>query len=100
MKIFLVASVDERDRASLQAVHIARELKQTFETLKEEIAARDYKDSHRGPHLKQAGVMLSTLDTTGLNIQEVVENQSRSEKNVKCRKPIDWISVFLNLSKY
>ena len=53
---------------------------------KEEIAARDYKDSHRETSpLKQAEDAVY-LDTTGLNIQEVVEkNQSRKlKKECKC----------------
>ncbi len=44
-----------------------------METLKEEIAARDYKDSHRETSpLKQADDAIY-LDTTGLSILEVVE---------------------------
>ena len=61
LKIFLVASVDER----------------------EEIAARDYKDSHRETSpLKQAEDAVY-LDTTGLNIQEVVEKiKAEAEKRM------------------
>ncbi len=60
-----------------------RELRQDLETLKEEIAARDYKDSHRETSpLKQAEDAVY-LDTTGLNIQEVVEKiKAEAEKRM------------------
>ena len=52
-----------------------------METLKEDIAARDYKDSHRETSpLKQAEDAVY-LDTTGLSIQEVVEKiESEAKK--------------------
>lgn len=54
-----------------------------LETLKKEIAARDYKDSHRETSpLKQAEDAVY-LDTTGLNIQEVVEKiKAEAEKRM------------------
>lgn len=59
-----------------------RELKQTLNP-KKEIAARDYKDSHRETSpLKQAEDAVY-LDTTGLNIQEVVEKiKAEAEKRM------------------
>ena len=72
LKIFLVASVDERAERRYKE-NIAKGIETDLETLKEEIAARDYKDSHRETSpLKQAEDAVY-LDTTGLNIQEVVE---------------------------
>ena len=68
----LVASVDERAERRYKE-NIAKGIETDLETLKEEIAARDYKDSHRETSpLKQAEDAVY-LDTTGLNIQEVVE---------------------------
>ena len=72
LKIFLVASVDERAERRYKE-NIAKGIETDLETLKEEIAARDYKDSHRETSpLKQAEDAVY-LDTTGLNIQEVVK---------------------------
>ena len=49
-----MASVEERARASYKE-NIAKGIETDLETLKEEIAARDYKDSHRETSpLKQA----------------------------------------------
>ena len=72
LKIFLVASVEERAERRYKE-NIAKGIEANLETLKEEIAARDYKDSHReASPLKQAEDAIY-LDTTGLSIQEVVE---------------------------
>ena len=61
--------------------NIAKGIETDLETLKEEIAARDYKDSHRETSpLKQAEDAVY-LDTTGLSIQEVVEKiESEAKK--------------------
>lgn len=72
LKIFLVASVEERAERRYKE-NMAKGIETDLETLKEEIAARDYKDSHReASPLKQAEDAIY-LDTTGLSIQEVVE---------------------------
>lgn len=72
LKIFLVASVDERAERRYKE-NLAKGIETDLETLKEEIATRDYKDSHRATSpLKQAEDAIY-LDTTGLNIQEVVD---------------------------
>lgn len=72
LKIFLVASVDERAERRYKE-NLAKGIETDLETLKEEIAARDYKDSHRATSpLKQAKDAIY-LDTTGLSIQEVVD---------------------------
>ena len=72
LKIFLVASVDERAERRYKE-NLSKGIETDLETLKEEIAARDYKDSHRETSpLKQAEDSIY-LDTTGLTILEVVE---------------------------
>lgn len=75
LKVFLVASVDERAERRYKE-NIAKGIETDLETLKEEIAARDYKDSHRETSpLKQAEDAVY-LDTTGLTIEEVVDKMS------------------------
>ena len=72
LKIFLVASVDERAERRHKE-NLSKGIETDLETLKEEIAARDYKDSHRETSpLKQAEDAIY-LDTTGLTILEVVD---------------------------
>ena len=72
LKIFLVASVDERAERRYKE-NLSKGIETDLETLKEEIAARDYKDSHRETSpLKQAEDAIY-LDTTGLTILEIVE---------------------------
>ena len=80
LKIFLVASVEERAERRYKE-NIAKGIETDLETLKEEIAARDYKDSHRETSpLKQAEDAVY-LDTTGLSIQEVVKKiESEAKK--------------------
>ena len=82
LKIFLVASVDERAERRYKE-NLAKGIETDLETLKEEIATRDYKDSHRETSpLKQAEDAVY-LDTTGLNIQEVVEKiKAEAEKRM------------------
>ena len=82
LKIFLVASVEERAERRYKE-NIAKGIETDLETLKEEIAARDYKDSHRETSpLKQAEDAVY-LDTTGLSIQEVVEKiESEAKKYI------------------
>lgn len=46
LKIFLIASVEERAERRYKE-NLEKGIESDFETLKEEIAARDYKDSHR-----------------------------------------------------
>ena len=61
--------------------NLSKGIETNLETLKEEIAARDYKDSHRETSpLKQAEDAIY-LDTTGLSILEVVEKiKSEAQK--------------------
>ena len=53
LKIFLVASVDERAERRYKE-NLSKGIETDLETLKEEIAARDYKDSHRENFTSQA----------------------------------------------
>lgn len=82
LKIFLVASVDERAERRYKE-NLSKGIETDLETLKEEIAARDYKDSHRETSpLKQAEDAIY-LDTTGLSIIEVVERiKSEAQKHL------------------
>ena len=82
LKIFLVASVDERAERRYKE-NLSKGIKTDLETLKAEIATRDYKDSHRETSpLKQAEDAIY-LDTTGLSIIEVVERiKSEAQKHL------------------
>lgn len=72
VKIFLVASVDERaDRRYKE--NLSNGVNTPLDTLKQEIAERDYKDSHRTVSpLRQAEDAI-LVDTTGLGIEQVVQ---------------------------
>ena len=82
LKIFLVASVEERAERRYKE-NLEKGIPADLETLKKEIAERDYKDSHRETSpLKQAEDAVY-LDTTGLSIQEVVEKiESEAKKRM------------------
>ncbi|WP_459523928.1 (d)CMP kinase [Leuconostoc lactis] len=71
VKIFLVASVDERAQRRYQE-NLAKGMTVDLATLKAEIEARDYKDSHRqiSPLVQADDAIL--VDTTGHSIAEVV----------------------------
>ena len=72
LKIFLVASVDERAERRYKE-NLSKGIETDLETLKEEIAARDYKDSHRETSPLKHAEDAIYLDTTGLTILEVVD---------------------------
>ncbi|MBJ8325336.1 (d)CMP kinase [Streptococcus pacificus] len=72
LKIFLIASVDERANRRYKE-NLEKGIPTDLETLKEEIAQRDYKDSHRKVSPLKAAEDAITLDTTGLTIEEVVD---------------------------
>ena len=79
VKVFLVASVDERAKRRYKE-NMAKGIETDLEKLKEEIAARDYKDSHRETSpLKQAEDAIY-FDTTGLTIEEVVDKIKEEAK--------------------
>lgn len=72
VKIFLVASVDERaQRRYIE--NMSKGITTPLGILKQEIADRDYKDSHRevSPLIQADDAIL--LDTTSLSIEQVVE---------------------------
>lgn len=71
VKIFLVASVDERAQRRYKE-NVAKGMTTDLETLKREIEARDYKDSHRqiSPLTQAKDAVL--VDTTGQSIDDVV----------------------------
>ncbi|MGT2828456.1 (d)CMP kinase [Streptococcus hillyeri] len=71
LKIFLVASVDERAERRFKE-NKEKGIPTDLETLKEEIAARDYKDSHRKVSPLKAAEDAITFDTTGISIEGVV----------------------------
>lgn len=72
VKIFLVASVEERAERRYKE-NQEKGITTDFETLKKEIEHRDYLDSTREVSpLKQAADAVK-IDTTGMNIEEVVQ---------------------------
>lgn len=80
VKIFLVASVDERAERRYKE-NLSKGIMTDYESLKSEIEARDYKDSTReNSPLIQADDAVR-LDTTGLSINQVVESIKKLIKN-------------------
>jgi cytidylate kinase len=71
LKIFLVASVDERAERRYKE-NLEKGIPTNLETLKKEIADRDYKDSHRAVSPLKPAVDAIHFDTTGIGIAEVV----------------------------
>ena len=74
LKIFLVASARSRaERRLLDLKERGIESKQTVDEIEKDIAARDYKDSHRKiSPLKKADDAIE-IDTTNMSIDQVVE---------------------------
>lgn len=72
VKIFLVASVDERAQRRYKE-NQSKGIPTSLEVLKQEIADRDYKDSHRevSPLIQAEDAI--RLDTTSLSVEQVVE---------------------------
>lgn len=82
LKIFLIASVEERAERRYKE-NLEKCIESDFETLKEEIAARDYKDSHRKVSPLKAADDALVFDTTGISIEGVVQFiQEKAEKMV------------------
>ncbi|MCK1252851.1 (d)CMP kinase [Streptococcus uberis] len=80
LKIFLIASVDERAERRYRE-NLEKGIDSDFETLKEEIATRDFKDSHREVSPLKAADDAIVFDTTGVTIQGVVQFiQEKAEK--------------------
>ncbi|MEG3236556.1 (d)CMP kinase [Streptococcus suis] len=81
LKIFLVASVEERALRRFKE-NTERGIETDLEILKEEIAARDYKDSHREVSPLKAADDAITFDTTGVSIEGVVQFISEKAKEI------------------
>ncbi|EFR44230.1 (d)CMP kinase [Streptococcus pseudoporcinus] len=80
LKVFLIASVEERATRRYKE-NIEKGIETNLETLKDEIAARDYKDSHRQVSPLKAADDAIVFDTTGVDIQGVVTFiQEKAEK--------------------
>lgn len=81
LKIFLVASVEERAERRYKE-NLEKGIKTDLETLKQEIADRDYKDSHREVSPLKPAADAIHFDTTGIGIEEVVAFISEKAKNI------------------
>ncbi|HEM3725868.1 TPA: (d)CMP kinase [Streptococcus suis] len=81
LKIFLIASVEERALRRFKE-NTERGIETDLETLKEEIAARDLKDSTREVSPLKAADDAITFDTTGVSIQGVVQFISEKAKEI------------------
>ena len=80
LKIFLIASVEERAERRFKE-NQEKGIETDLEILKEEIAARDYKDSHRKVSPLKAADDAIIFDTTGVDIDSVVKFiQEKAEK--------------------
>ncbi|HEM5029638.1 TPA: (d)CMP kinase [Streptococcus suis] len=81
LKIFLIASVEERALRRFKE-NTERGIETDLESLKQEIAARDYKDSHREVSPLKAADDAITFDTTGVSIEGVVQFISEKVKEI------------------
>ncbi|HEM2810244.1 TPA: (d)CMP kinase [Streptococcus suis] len=81
LKIFLIASVEERAMRRFKE-NTERGIETDLETLKEEIAARDLKDSTREVSPLKAADDAITFDTTGVSIEGVVKFISEKAKEI------------------
>lgn len=81
LKIFLVASVDERAERRYKE-NLEKGITTDLESLKKEIAERDYKDSHRKVSPLKAADDAIVFDTTGISIEGVVEFISEKAKKI------------------
>ncbi|MGQ7374098.1 (d)CMP kinase [Streptococcus suis] len=81
LKIFLIASVEERALRRFKE-NTERGIETDLETLKEEIAARDFKDSNRAVSPLKAAEDAITFDTTGVSIEGVVQFISEKAKEI------------------
>ncbi|WP_024413834.1 (d)CMP kinase [Streptococcus suis] len=81
LKIFLIASVEERALRRFKE-NTERGIETDLESLKQEIASRDYKDSHREVSPLKAADDAITFDTTGVSIEGVVKFISEKAKEI------------------
>lgn len=81
LKIFLIASVEERAERRFKE-NQEKGIETDFETLKREIAERDYKDSHRKVSPLKAADDAITFDTTGVDIDGAVKFIQEKAKKI------------------
>ncbi len=81
LKIFLIASVDERAERRYKE-NLSKGIPTDLENLKKEIAARDYKDSHRAASPLKKATDAIEFDTTGITISEVVQFISEKAREI------------------
>ena len=81
LKIFLVASVEERAERRYKE-NLEKGIPADLETLKKEIAERDYKDSHREVSPLKPAADSIHFDTTGVGIAEVVKFIEEKAKKI------------------
>lgn len=81
LKIFLVASVEERAERRYKE-NLEKGIPADLETLKREIAERDYKDSHREVSPLKPAADSIHFDTTGVGITEVVKFIEEKAKKI------------------
>ena len=81
LKIFLVASVEERAERRYKE-NLEKGIPTDLETLKKEIAERDYKDSHRAVSPLKPAADAIHFDTTGIEIAEVVNFIEEKAKKI------------------
>ena len=81
LKIFLVASVEERAEHRYKE-NLEKGIPTDLETLKKEIAERDYKDSHREVSPLKPAADSIHFDTTGIGIAEVVKFIEEKAKKI------------------
>ena len=81
LKIFLVASVEERAERRYKE-NLGKGIPTDLETLKKEIAERDYKDSHREVSPLKPAADSIHFDTTGIGITEVVKFIEEKAKKI------------------
>ena len=81
LKIFLVASVEERAERRYKE-NLEKGIPTDLETLKKEIAERDYKDSHREVSPLKPAADSIYFDTTGIGITEVVKFIEEKAKKI------------------
>lgn len=81
LKIFLVASVEERAERRYKE-NLEKGIPTDLETLKKEIAERDYKDSHREVSPLKPAADSIHFDTTGIGIAEVVKFIEEKAKKI------------------
>ncbi|KIL48078.1 (d)CMP kinase [Jeotgalibacillus campisalis] len=72
IKVFMLASVEERARRRFED-HKKQGIKSSLETLQKEIEERDFLDSTRAASPLQKAEDAVELDTTSMNIEEVVK---------------------------